>query len=622
MADSKNTKSKASDDEALEEPDELIINDATKDDLDSPSTEKEGTDVGNGMPSDGDLGQAMNEAEEEAAQPADKPRPKAKRAWSRKKIILVISGVVAAIIALLFMIPATRYAIVGVLVKRDVTVTLHDSKTNKPVSNVAVQLDGKTATTDAKGLATLRSVAVGSKKLTASKKYYKNLSSDILVPITGANPTFQVDIQATGRQVPVKVVNKISKQPLEGVQVSVDDTSSKTDKNGEAVMVLPADKSEIDAVVSGNGYNNLPVKITVTDQLEDKNTFALTPSGKLYFLSKRSGTIDVLKADLDGGNVETVLKGTGKEEEYGTVLLASRDWKYLALKARRDSDQPKLYLIETNNSKLSVIDEGDVEFSLVGWHNSHFMYTLNRTKLKNWEPKHYALKSFNATSGSLGILDETGGSGSDDYHYVYERLDNVYILNNELVYSKEWSSSLYPMLSGKTMTVNSVRPDGSNKRVVKSFPQEENGYYIGTARLYKPQEVYFEVYQKSQRSFWEYEDDKLSEAKDINGDSYYTKFYPTFLLSPSSKATFWYEPRDGKNTLFLGNANGDEGKEIATLSEYTPYGWYGDGYLLVSKGGSELFVMARDRPDATLKVTDYHRPRVDFSGYGYGYGGF
>ena len=115
----------------------------------------------------------------------------------------------------------------------------------------------------------------------------------------------------------------------------------------------------------------------------------------------------------------------------------------------------------------------------------------------------------------------------------------------------------------------------------------------------------------------------MTESKEINDESF-GKFYPTYLLSPNSLHTFWYEPRDGKNTLFTGTPNGEAGKEIASLSEYVPYGWYSDDYLLVSKNSSELYILPATGAGETgqvLKISDYHKPAVSFLGYGGGYGG-
>ena len=96
------------------------------------------------------------------------------------------------------------------------------------------------------------------------------------------------------------------------------------------------------------------------------------------------------------------------------------------------------------------------------------------------------------------------------------------------------------------------------------------------------------------------------------------------IESPNGKTNFWSEERDGKNVLFIGDADAENSKEIATLSEYVPYGWFTDDYVLVSKNGSELYIMGRDgiKPgDVPTKISDYHRPSYNFTGYGKGYGG-
>ena len=339
----------------------------------------------------------------------------------------------------------------------------------------------------------------------------------------------------------------------------------------------------------------------------------------MYFLSKRSGTIDVLKSDLDGGNVETVLKGTGKEEDRDTVMLASRDWKYLALLSRRDSDKPKVYVIETAIGKLSTVDEGDANFELKGWSNQHLVYTVGRSNLKPWQSKGAALKSYNATSSQLNTLDETAAVGNES-GYANQWFNSVYILNNLLVYTKNWAGYTN-VVAGQHPEALSVRPDGQNRQTIKNFG---DGYEL-TAKAYEPQEIYFRASKwaggVSASEFYEYEDGQIKKVTAT--EEQFAQFYPTYLISPSGSNTFWYEPRDGKNTLFVGDKDGANEKQIASLSEYTPYGWYGEDYLLVSKGGSELYVISRQNPSAApLKVTDYHKPRIDFAGYGYGYGGF
>jgi len=137
--------------------------------------------------------------------------------------------------------------------------------------------------------------------------------------------------------------------------------------------------------------------------------------------------------------------------------------------------------------------------------------------------------------------------------------------------------------------------------------------------LAQPQEVYYQVsFNSSPVEYYEYEKGTFKQTNKPTDN----KSYPTFLLSPSGKKTFWFESRDGKNTLFLGDADAENEKELASGSDLTPYGWYGDDYLLLSKSSSELYIRSTDADSPVLKVTDYHKPDYNFAGYGYGYGGF
>lgn len=84
-----------------------------------------------------------------------------------------------------------------------------------------------------------------------------------------------------------------------------------------------------------------------------------------------------------------------------------------------------------------------------------------------------------------------------------------------------------------------------------------------------------------------------------------------------------------KNALFVGdeNATPTGAEQLASLSEYTAYGWLTDRYLLLQKGNSELYITTAedlkkgDDGQPPLKISDYHKPGIDFAGYGYGYGG-
>jgi hypothetical protein len=144
--------------------------------------------------------------------------------------------------------------------------------------------------------------------------------------------------------------------------------------------------------------------------------------------------------------------------------------------------------------------------------------------------------------------------------------------------------------------------------------------YFVDVKAYEPDSVVVRVPNGTAASFYEYENGTLTSRSDLSDQKFYNDAYPTYLVSPGGNQVFWSEARDGKNTLFVGDKNAENSKQIATLSPYVAYGWYSDKYLLLSKNSSELYIMAASGGEAK-KVTDYHKPFADFSGYGYGYGG-
>jgi hypothetical protein len=541
---------------------------------------------------------------------------------ANKKLSIPLGIVV--LLLLLLAVPPTRYLLLGTFLKQDFKVFVLDETTKKPVTNATVTLAGISVKTNNTGHAVVH-VAVGKKSLVAEKKYYSKTSTSAVVPILKQKNEFRVFVKATGRQVPITVVNRITGNPVANALIRAADTEARTNSKGEATLVLPPNKSTVETTVSAGGFNNSKVTTTVTEDVSDKNAFQLTPTGKLYFLSKLSGKIDVVKTDLDGANRQTVLAGTGNEVGNDTVLLASRDWKYLAFKSKRDSNLAKLYLIDTSNDKLTTIDEGNATFSPVGWYGSQFVYSVYRNGVQSWQPNAQALKSFDAASAKLTVIDQTAGEGSSQYDYGYSSFSSVYILENEVVYTKNWyASANFPNhLDGKSASLISVHPDGSNKKTIKDYPVPvgtQYSYYVGVS-AYEPQALYVQVPSVSGSSYFEYEGGKLTAKSDMNDQKYYNEPYPTYLLSPSGKHTFWSEQRDGKNTLFVGDPNAGNPQQVAALSDYVPYGWYSDDYLLVSKNSSELSILAVSG-GKVQKVTDYHKPAADFRGYGYGYGGF
>jgi len=536
---------------------------------------------------------------------------------TKKRKILVIIASIFVLVAIILAIPFTRYFVLSPVVKKDVTIKVIDSKTQKPVTNINIELGGVSSQSDKDGIVKLSNVPVGQYELKVEKQYYKAYAENYTVPVFNSPQSPTVKIDAVGRQVSVSISNKITGEALDDVVIEANGTKATTGNDGLATIILPPTTETIQASLKKDGYNSVNVELKIDDTIV--NTYSITSSGSVYYLSKATGKINVMKSNIDGTNATVVVAATGQESDYETSLLSSRDWQYSALNATRTDNKQRLYLLSADKDELSVIDQGDASFNLVGWYGHNFVYTVYRNGGNAWDNKKQALKSYNADTRKVTTLDETIGSGSSNYDYSYENFSNVYIMKDELVYLKSWTSN-YGTGNTKESSLYAINPAGGAKKTVKTFPSDR---YVNL-KLYEPQGLYLQVTSPS--VFYEYEDGKIKEVTDIN-DNQFSSFYPTFLVSPSGKQTLWYEPRDGKNTVFVGNEVGKNPKTIGNLSEYTPYGWYGtnDEYILLTKKGSELYISSAtkvigENDYQPLKITDYHKTRT-YPGYGYGYGG-
>lgn len=543
-----------------------------------------------------------------------------KRTWRTKKgKALYIFGALLFIVAVLYAIPASRYGILGLVLKKDASLAIVDAQTKKPVTQATVELAGLSAKTDSDGNVTLKDVPVGEYQAKVTKKNYKDADTSYAVPIFTASQQTTISLEATGRQVVVTLTNSISKKPIENATLTVDEVTAITDEKGEANLVLPADKPTVKASVTRTDYNTAELDIAVTDQAE-VNKLTLTPAGSVYYLSKATGKINVMKANLDGSSASVVVEATGNENDRETVLLSARDWQYMVLSAKRKSNiAGQLYVIDAKTNTLKTVDEGNVSIQLVGWSDHDFLYIVTRNDKKEWEEKRQALKSYNADTGKIAVIDETSGTGSAFINAEYETFGLPYIIEGKVLYTKAVSRGVGAPRAKKPAIMVATVGNGQTQRV-KEF--DSTKYASIDAKLYEPQEVYFRIdIDGGTPTYYEYEASGLKTVTN-NDTKFYETYYPTYLISPNGQKSFWDEPRNGKNALFVGDKNGSNSTELAQQSEYTAYGWMTDGYVLLAKNGSELYVAAADQSiDQPVKITNYHKPAQSFPGYGYGYGG-
>lgn len=553
---------------------------------------------------------------ETPSQPAGPSRLARLKAWvgQHKKIAAPVAVVV--LLVLLAIIPWSRYTAAGAVMSRDFNMQISDATADFPVSGATITVDNQTATTDANGKAHLR-LKVGHHLARITKTYYRDQTVDFLVPLRSQKQPLTTQLTATGRQVKITVQNLINHQPIAGAQLSIDGVKAVSGSDGSSLLVVSPGRPTEQAKVTAAGYNDITSSIEVSASQVKQNTIKLTPAGKVYFLSNLSGKLDVVKANLDGTGRQTVLAGTGREDGNNTVLLASADWHYLALLANRDG-APKLYIINTDSDNLLVMDQTSADFAAVGWQGHRFVYTVARHNYNSWQSNAFSIKSYDADSGKLLTLANTSATGTSLADAQYENFWDIKLFNGDVVFTRTWYQ--YPgylTVSGKQNALAAIRPDGTNSRQLKTVDAATS--YFGSLRVSQPKQLVFSVASNDGSDVSYFTLDKTGTIKSTDQPKDFYDNPIAYLNSPSGEETFWQESRDGKNSLFVGDSAAADAKPVATLSDFSAYGWFTGQYLLVSKHGSELYILPRSgiASDAeAVKITDYHKPAQNYYGYG------
>ncbi len=512
--------------------------------------------------------------------------------WSVPLTIIIVFAVLAAV-------PWARYNIAGLFIKKDFSVEVTDSTAQTPVSGALVSIDGSSATTNGSGRATLTKVKAGNHSVRVSKKYYQAKTTELTVPILSKKSAPTVSLVATGRQVKITVTNLITKKPLANVDIEVADTTAKTDNQGNVLLVLPASASSQKATLSLDGYNDATDTVEVSNTSIKENNFQLTPAGKIYYLSNSSGSLDVMKANLDGSGSQVAIAGTGTEQAANTSLLESADGKYVALVAKRSASDttPQLYVLSAIDDKLFPIDNGDAIFQMYDWAGDSLIYTDQRQDLPTWQQGASKIKAYNAATGTTTTLDQV--VGSDAATNSNEYYAEVMVTANSVIYGKIWQGS--GDFTAKQNSLQTVGVNGQNHQVLANYNVANNVYFS----QHSPDTIYIwqHAADTGADTYSQYSAGGSLKTISISNDQFY-QGQNSYFFSPSRQQTFWSEARDGKQTLLIGDQSGNSPTTIASLSDYSAYGWFGDQYLLVNKDNSELDIM-NSKGGTPIKIGNY-----------------
>jgi len=536
-----------------------------------------------------------------------------KRHRRRKRLLILLSAILllGAVVAA---VPFLRYGLVGVFVHKSVALTVVDDGNGKPVSGATVALGRAQATTDKTGVARFSNVGVGDYYASAGKKYYRSWSGSLLVPIFSQIKDATIKIKPIGRSVNVTVRHSVTGKPLGDAVVTIGDASALSDAQGVASVIVGVGSNATIGVVKVANYAEKTFAVNAQAIDDQSMEVKIAPEGRVYYLSKETGVINLMSANLDGSDAKVAVAATGKENDQDTMMMASTDWKYVVLGANREG-RTRLYLFNTADNSLTKIDDDDASYQMIGWSGSSFAYVAQRSRLI-WQPGQHAIKTYAAESRKLTMVDENQAGGTSYYNNYMQYLTTPVIVGGRMIYGRSWGASNAADLTDKKTQLISATMAGA-KRILKEF--DSATYGINQTRQYAPNGIYINVYSGI---------DSKGTVYDINGDSVTQSTMdeaalnvanlPVRLVSPSTIKTAWHELRDGKYRIFTGDANGRTPRQLSPIG-YRVYGWYTDNYLLLTKNGSELYIYPADGSvSEPVKITDYHKPTNEWMGGAYG----
>ncbi len=534
-------------------------------------------------------------------EPAVKP---GKFAWLRTWKGALVGG--ALLLAVILAVPMTRYALLGFMVKKTATITVVDNSTGQPVTDATIHLGRADGKTDARGIATIANVPVGDHQLTIEKKNYEAASSNYLMPVIAAPTTAPVKLKATGRLLSVTVKNAISGDVVANATVKFGEVTATTGSNGIASLSLNVSPVKQSGDVTVNGYNTGTVNFDADRGDNQSIEASVVPAGKVYFLSNRTGTIDVMSSTIDGSAQDVILKGTGREIPYEAQLMTAPARDTLAYYAR--TDKLALYIIDTAAKTATKIDDSGTALGMIGWMGTNFYYTIYTEKNPAADGRTQLLV-YNTVTKQRTVVDTTRVTG-DPGNPLEESLSSRFqIANGRIFYAKCWTYVNYygAALSQK---ISFVSVSDGKATVMKTVDQTKPAYC--DILIKKPNLVYFKVTNPNDYKdvqYFSYERGKTVVSATLSEADFVSES-PTFMTSPNGEKVMWTETRDGKQVSFVADSSGANTTQVSTAT-YSSYGWFGDQYTLYTKGNSELFVAPAGKSfDGAHKVTDYFNQRM------------
>lgn len=466
-------------------------------------------------------------------------------------LAVMFLGITAALIA----VPESRYFILNTAgVRSSTSMTVLDASSGQPVKNVKISIGDQSASTDIKGYAKVERIKQGSQELIIEKPAYAT-SSEKKTFGWGSNQLGEIRLMAVGSQYSFTVVDFLSGKPVKGVEAVSGEASAVANEKGEVSLVVEDnDKEEVDIEIKAPNYRT--EKLTMPVGKQEMKKINLVPSRKHAFVSKREGTFDLYKSDVDGKNEEVVLAGTGNEQQDNIALLhhPSRDLvAFVSTRSQSRSSQGDLLtalnVVDLKNNESNEVTESQ-NVQLIDFIGNKLIYVQQNQNAKDDADNRHSLMTYDVDtreSKELARANYFNDVVSAQGTIYFSPADNQ--SNSEIGFIK-------------------IKPDGSSR---------ENIFNKEIFNIYRSS---YDKLTLAVGTDW-YEFDLTSgQLNKLDGApaSRETRIYTP---NPSDSQSAWVDQRDGKGVLIIYDHKTGNDKVIRSVGGLSnPVRWLDDTHLV------------------------------------------
>ncbi len=493
--------------------------------------------------------------------------------------LLILGGIIAVL-----SIPASRYFILNTAgVRASSSMTILDQKSGQPLKNVEVFIGGQSSKTDIQGYVKVENIKLGTQDLVVKKPAY----ADNIQKKTfgwGSNQLGEVRLIAVGSQYSFLVTDFLSDKPIPKVEASSGEANAVANEKGEISLVVE-DKGDqsVEIDIKAPGYRD--EKLTMPIGKQDTKKIAMVPSKKHAFVSKRGGTFDLYKIDVDGKNEKMILAGTGNERQESMILLPHQSKELTAFVSSRGQSRGSggetlstLNIVDLGSDEITEVTQSE-RIQLVGFIGDKLVYVMESQTAGIDDADKNKLMSYDVVSKENKELAK-----ANYFNDVLVAQDAIY-----------YTPAAYK--SNSEVGFIKINADGNNR---------QNIFNKVVFNIYRTN---FDKLSLSLGKDWYDYDLTTGQLNKLEGAPAVVQSR-IYVADPSNQKSVWVDERDGKGTLILYDHKTQKEKVLISVGGLSnPVQWLDSShvvYRVKTNSESADYVLSLDggEPKKIVDVTD------------------